>query len=1250
MGGSALGFMILSGTVVADAATPTVTTYAIPTSFSNPYGITAGSDGALWFAEGNDNKIGRVSTSGTITEYPIPTGGGYSQGITSGPDGALWFTEANGNKIGRITTSGTITEYPVGTVGPTGITAGSDGALWFTEYAAGRVGRITTSGVITNYLVPNGGQRNANPQDITTGPDGALWFTNYSSSTIGRITTPAPGAPAGLTASTPTQNPALSWGGVAGATSYNVYRNGVNIGSSTSASYTDNSAPQGTDSYYVTAVASGAESAASNTISVLVDRTPPTISYSVSPGPDGSGWNNTPVTVTFTCGDASSGVASCPSPVTLSGNGSGQTVSGTATDNAGNTASVTTAAININNVPPTVAAPSVTNTSNPGNNIVTGDTVTVSAGVGGSDPSGIVAAEFFFGADPGTGHGTPATLQSGNVLVVINGGLASGTYSCNVRVEDGAGNWSAPQPVTIVVYPPAPGMQPQAAYVQTPLLQWTAVANAGSYEIFRDGVQIDTVAGNVTTYLDSAAPEGSRTYYVETVDATSGLVSSASNVVTVIVDRTPPVITYTQSPAANANGWNNSDVTVTFHCSDALSGVTCCTPPVTVSGETAGTDVTGCATDGAGNHATVTDTVKIDETAPTISYALSQVPNANGWNNADVVVTFTCSDALSGIAVCPGPITVGEGANQTVTGVATDNAGNSSSVVITLSVDKTNPTIAAAVSSAPNAAGWNNAPVTVTFACMDGLSGVQSCSAPVTLNTDGPNQVVTGTAVDNADNTSSVSVTLNIDQTAPTITYTLSSSANSAGWYNVPVTVTFHCSDALSGVANCPVPIILSSDGTNQSVSGTVTDVAGNTTSVTASGINIDSALPTISYILSQTPNANGWFNAPVTVTFTCGDAISGVANCPSPITVSGDTAGQVVSGTATDNAGNMASTSMVVKLNQMPPTISYSLSGTPNSAGWYNQDVTVTFTCSDDLSGIASCPSPVTVGEGANQTVSGTAVDQAGNSASVLVVLNVDEANLIITFSATPAANAAGWNNAPVTITFTCADALSGVAICSSPVTLGEGANQTSMGTVTDVAGNTASVTTGAINIDLTPPVITYSLSSQPDSYGWYDGPVTVTFHCSDALSGVASCLDPITLSADGANQFISGTVTDVAGNTASVATAGINIDTTAPTFMALIMSGLHNSPHFGLTLSGATTNLSCNVADTLSGVVSAIYYLDGSPTQTTGTAMTLSGNTATATDNLKGLSPGQHTLYVRVRDAAGNWSTADTITFLYR
>ncbi len=40
---------------------------------------------------------------------PCPTSDSQPLGITAGPDGALWFTEVRGNKIGRITTSGTIT-------------------------------------------------------------------------------------------------------------------------------------------------------------------------------------------------------------------------------------------------------------------------------------------------------------------------------------------------------------------------------------------------------------------------------------------------------------------------------------------------------------------------------------------------------------------------------------------------------------------------------------------------------------------------------------------------------------------------------------------------------------------------------------------------------------------------------------------------------------------------------------------------------------------------------------------------------------------------------------------------------------------------------------------------------------------------------------------------------------------------------------------------------------------------------------
>ena len=74
--------------------------FPIPTVNSQPFGITAGPDGNLWFIEKAD-KIGRITTAGVITEFVVPQGGQLRE-IAKGADGNLWFTETNGNRIGRI--------------------------------------------------------------------------------------------------------------------------------------------------------------------------------------------------------------------------------------------------------------------------------------------------------------------------------------------------------------------------------------------------------------------------------------------------------------------------------------------------------------------------------------------------------------------------------------------------------------------------------------------------------------------------------------------------------------------------------------------------------------------------------------------------------------------------------------------------------------------------------------------------------------------------------------------------------------------------------------------------------------------------------------------------------------------------------------------------------------------------------------------------------------------------------------------
>ncbi len=66
----------------------------------------------------------------------------------------------------------------------------------------------------------------------------------------------------------------MSWNAVAGATSYNIYRDGTKIDSSSSPSSTDSSATVGPHTYQVTAVTDGLESDPSNSVNVLVGTVP----------------------------------------------------------------------------------------------------------------------------------------------------------------------------------------------------------------------------------------------------------------------------------------------------------------------------------------------------------------------------------------------------------------------------------------------------------------------------------------------------------------------------------------------------------------------------------------------------------------------------------------------------------------------------------------------------------------------------------------------------------------------------------------------------------------------------------------------------------------------------------------------------------------------------------------------------------------------------------------------------------------
>jgi hypothetical protein len=194
-------------------------------------------------------------------------------------------------------------------------------------------------------------------------------------------------------------------------------------------------------------------------------------------------------------------------------------------------------------------------------------------------------------------------------------------------------------------------------------------------------------------------------------------------------------------------------------------------------------------------------------------------------------------------------------------------------------------------------------------------------------------------------------------------------------------------------------------------------------------------------------------------------------------------------------------------QINEMvPPTVTGTPDRAANAAGWYNGDVTVHWTATDPdpSSGTPTQPSDTLASlEGAHTYASGQSCDPAGNCATGSVTLKIDKSAPTISASKSPAANAAGWNNSNVTVTFNCGDSVSGVQSCTAPVTVStEGASQTATGTATDLAGNTAT-TTATVKLDKTAPTV--SAPTMSNTFFLFGGSANVSANAADALSGVS-------------------------------------------------------------------------------------------------------------------------------------------------
>jgi hypothetical protein len=364
--------------------------------------------------------------------------------------------------------------------------------------------------------------------------------------------------------------------------------------------------------------------------------------------------------------------------------------------------------------------------------------------------------------------------------------------------------------------------------------------------------------------------------------------------------------------------------------------------------------------DFAGNCATVDTSVNIDKHAPTITGTATGVP-ASGWFNAaspnTIGVRWTATDALSGVSGT-GTVagTIDASTSGTFTSAAppsfTDLAGNTSTgAPITIKVDRVAPQVS--------------------------LTGGLTASS-------------LGEILDGAEFTAS---------TMPKLFSCATSDAGGSG-------IKGDCSVALKGSVTLP-----GGTGTQFTYTVSATDVAGNVTTYdvvfTGAGV-VNTVPPTVTGTVSRAPNADGWYNAPVTITWSYaeGSPSAGIStaaknafNNVKTTVVSTDGKNMLKSSPVICDVKNQCSTVVkkTISLDQVKPVIS--ITNVTDGARYIKTAPTPGCTGTDALSGFKSCtttsswtPLPASGPPGKTYTVTATGTDLAGNVGTKTVTYTLFE------------------------------------------------------------------------------------------------------------------------------------------------------------------------------------------------------------------------------------------------------------------
>jgi hypothetical protein len=1004
-------------------------------------------------------------------------------------------------------------------------------------------------------------------------------------------------------------------------------------------SYTAPTAPTAPGTYFVVSVATDM---AGNVQSVAgcksytiasADSTPPVITKVVTGTAGTNGWYTSNVTVTWTVTDPESAFVINSGCGTQNFNS--ETAAATSSCSATSTGGTSSDSVNLK-IDKTAPSSSLAVTGGTAgtNGWYTSNVTVATTGTDSiSNPTVCTTDQF---------QTTETTGQAFNGSCTNDAGLTSNAAPLTVKLDKSA---------------------PSAALAVT-------AGTAGSNGWYTSDVTIGTSGSDAISGIAGCSVNQFQT--VETASATfngsctngAGLIGSAAPL-SVKLDKTGPSASLAVTAGTpGANNWYTSNVTVSTSGSDSISDPTSCTGDQfqTTDTTSAGHDFHGSCTNDAGlSTSAIALNVRLDESGPTAVLSVTAgTAGLDGWYTSDVTVSTTGADDQGPVTCSVDQFQASETTGTVFKGSCTNDAGETTNAApLTVKLDKTGPSATLAADRAPDGAnGWYIADLTVSTTGTDSISNPTTCTPAQPSSTETADHFFAGSCTNAAGlTTNATELHVKLDKTGPSATLAADRAPDGAhGWYIADLTVSTTGSDSISNPTTCTAAQPWSTETADHAFAGSCTNDAGLVTNAPALHVKLDKTGPSATLTPTGTTGDNGWFTDDVTITTSGTDSISNPTVCTGVQSQTDETTGQLFSGSCTNDAGLSTDASdIAVKLDKTAPTsVVLTPAGTAGANGWFIDDVTITTSGADDISGIASCTAPQTqIAETAATTFYGHCTNFAGltsNPDASDIAVKLDKTaptSVVLTPAGTAGAN--GWFIDDVTITTSGADDISGIASCTAPQTqTAETAATAFYGHCTNFAGLTsnpdASVT---VKLDKTAPSASLAIAAGTlGAHGWYTSDVTVSTTGSDSISDPTVCTTDQFQTTETTGQAFNGHCTNNAGLSTNAAPLTVKLDKTGPSASLVVTAGMLGA--HGWYTSNVT--VSTSGADSISDPT--VCSVDQSQTsETTGTVFNgsctndagLSTDAAPLTVKLDKTGPSAALAADRTPDGANGWYIAD-------